>query len=47
MHVPLYEKLRPQTLSDVVGQEHLVGNQGSIRFIIESGKPVSLLGIVA
>ncbi|HEY4255406.1 MAG TPA: AAA family ATPase, partial [Chlamydiales bacterium] len=43
MHIPLYEKLRPQTLSEIVGQDHLVGENGAIRSIVQSGKPVSLL----
>ncbi|MDE3045648.1 MAG: replication-associated recombination protein A [Verrucomicrobiota bacterium] len=43
MHIPLYEKLRPQTLSEIAGQDHLVGKQGYISRIVASGKPVSLL----
>ncbi len=40
MHVPLYEKLRPQVLNDVVGQDQ---EREIIRSIVQSGKPVSLL----
>src|SRR3990167_8916046 len=43
MHIPLYEKLRPQTLSEVAGQDHLVGKQGFITRIVESARPASLL----
>jgi putative ATPase len=43
MHIPLYEKLRPQVLSEIVGQDHLVGENGAVKFIVQSGKPVSLL----
>lgn len=41
--VPLAEKLRPQKLSDVVGQSHLL-EQGQIIYeIIASGRPTSLI----
>jgi putative ATPase len=43
MHIPLYEKLRPQQLSEIAGQDHLVGKQGFLTRIVEGGKPVSLL----
>ena len=43
MHIPLYEKLRPQKLCDVAGQEHLVGNFGYITFLIKNKTPASLL----
>ncbi len=43
MNVPLYEKLRPQTLNDIAGQEALLGKRGAITSIIQSGKPTSLL----
>ena len=41
--VPLPELLRPQTLSDVVGQDELVGNEGVIRSFIDAGHLPSLL----
>ncbi len=40
---PLAEKLRPSTLDDVVGQDHLVGPNGWMRRIIASKKPLSIL----
>ncbi|MBR1384406.1 MAG: replication-associated recombination protein A [Ruminococcus sp.] len=38
MSIPLAEKIRPQTLDEVVGQEHLLGKDKPLRRIIESGK---------
>ncbi len=40
---PLAERMRPETLADVVGQEHLVGAQKIIRQIIERKEPTSLI----
>lgn len=34
---PLADELRPKTLDDVVGQEHILGENGLLRRIIESG----------
>lgn len=42
-HVPLAEKLRPNSLDEVVGQAHLVGSDGWMRRVISSGKPLSIL----
>lgn len=42
-HKPLAEELRPQALSDVVGQEHLLGKNQFLSTIIESGQPVSMI----
>jgi len=35
--IPLAEKLRPKKFSDVLGQEHLTGEQGVVRKMVESG----------
>ena len=35
---PLADEIRPQSLDDVVGQEHIIGKNGLLRRIIESGK---------
>jgi len=43
MHIPLSEQLRPSCLSEIAGQEHLIGKEGYITRIIQSKKPVSLL----
>lgn len=40
---PLSEKLRPKLLSEVVGQNHLIGSEGFISKVIASKKPASLL----
>lgn len=40
---PLAEQLRPQTLDEVIGQQHLVGPNGLLRQIVTSKKPVSLI----
>lgn len=40
---PLAERMRPQTLTDVVGQEHLVSSGKIIREIIEQKQPTSLI----
>ena len=37
MASPLADRLRPQTLDDVVGQQHLLGKQGALRRIVENG----------
>ncbi|HEY6822684.1 MAG TPA: replication-associated recombination protein A [Burkholderiales bacterium] len=40
---PLAEALRPQTLEDVVGQQHLIGPGRPLRLAFESGKPHSMI----
>ena len=40
---PLAERLRPTSLDDYIGQEHLVGEGGVLRKMIESGKVSSFL----
>jgi putative ATPase len=40
---PLAERMRPETLADVIGQEHLVGTGKIIRQIIEQKQPTSLI----
>jgi putative ATPase len=41
--VPLAEKLRPQQLRDVVGQDHLTGPDGAIGRMVAAGKLSSLI----
>lgn len=43
MNVPLAERLRPRSLEDYIGQEHLVGPDGVIRRMIESGRVSSFI----
>lgn len=42
-YVPLSERLRPKEWQDIAGQDHLIGPNGYISRIIESGRPISLL----
>jgi putative ATPase len=42
-NTPLAERLRPRTLSDVIGQEHLTGEGMPLRIAFESGKPHSMI----
>ncbi len=43
MNIPLSEQLRPKSINDIVGQDHLLGKNGLISKIIQNGKPLSLL----
>ncbi|HOO19391.1 MAG TPA: AAA family ATPase, partial [Paludibacteraceae bacterium] len=40
---PLAERLRPKTLDQFVGQEHLVGENAILRQMIESGHLASFI----
>jgi putative ATPase len=40
---PLAEELRPHTLSEVIGQEHVLGKQGLITRTIQAGIPLSIV----
>ena len=42
-NIPLAEKLRPKTLDDVLGQEHLTGKNGTIRKMLENDTLNSLI----
>lgn len=42
-NIPLAEKLRPKTLDEVLGQEHLTGKNGTIRKMIENDTLKSLI----
>jgi len=42
-YTPLAEKLRPQMLNEIVGQEHLSGAQGFLTKLIEQNKPLSVI----
>ena len=41
--MPLAERLRPQTLGNVIGQQHLLGSGMSLRMAFESGQPHSCI----
>lgn len=43
MNIPLSEQLRPKSISEIVGQDHLLGPQGLITKVVQNGKPLSLL----
>ena len=43
MSIPLAERLRPQTLEDYIGQQHLVGEGGVFRRFIEAGNVPSFI----
>ena len=40
---PLAERMRPTKLEDLIGQEHLVGEQGIIRKAIQTGNVPSMI----
>ena len=42
-HVPLAQRLRPKTLGDVIGQDHLLGEGFPLRLAFESGQPHSCI----
>lgn len=43
MSTPLADRIRPKTLDDVVGQEHILGANKPLRKIIESGKVPNMI----
>jgi len=42
-NIPLAERLRPHTLDDVIGQQHLLGAGKPLRVAFESGEPHSMI----
>ncbi len=40
---PLADRLRPQTLAEVVGQDHIIGSEGPIGRMIAAGRPHSII----
>ncbi|MCZ6466008.1 MAG: AAA family ATPase, partial [Alphaproteobacteria bacterium] len=40
---PLADRLRPRTLADVVGQDHLVGADGPIGRMVDAGRLSSII----
>ena len=42
-HQPLAEQLRPRTLAEVIGQQHLLGEGMALRLAFESGQPHSCI----
>ena len=43
MNIPLSERLRPSTLEQIVGQDHLLDDKGVITNAIKSGNPLSII----
>ena len=43
MERPLADEIRPQSLDEVVGQKHLLGESGLLRRIIESGTAANMI----
>ena len=41
--IPLAEKMRPKSLNEVVGQQHLIGKNGILRKIVTKKEPISLI----
>lgn len=41
--IPLAERLRPKSLDDVIGQQHLLGQGKPLRVAFESGEPHSMI----
>jgi len=42
-HAPLADRLRPRSLDEVVGQEHLTGSEGAIGRMVAAGKLSSMI----
>ena len=42
-HIPLAERMRPKTLSEVIGQQHVLGEGMALRIAFESGQPHSCI----
>src|SRR5262245_3997548 len=40
---PLADRLRPRSLDEVIGQQHLLGREGALRRMIASGRLGSLI----
>ena len=43
MHTPLADRIRPQSIDEIVGQQHLIGEGKPLRNIIESGELPNLI----
>ena len=42
-HIPLPERLRPRDLSEIIGQDHLLGDQAPLRQMIDQGHLPSII----
>jgi putative ATPase len=41
--IPLAERIRPATIDDLIGQEHLIGKEGVLRKVIQTGSIPSMI----
>ena len=41
--IPLAERIRPATIDDLIGQEHLIGPEGVLRKVIQTGSIPSMI----
>lgn len=41
--IPLAERMRPQTLDDVIGQDAIIGDGKILTEIVKKGEPVNLI----
>lgn len=41
--IPLPERIRPRRLSDVIGQQHLLGEKGPLRQVVDQGRLPSII----
>jgi putative ATPase len=42
-NAPLADRLRPQTLDEVIGQQHVLSQEHMLRSLLDGGQPISLL----
>lgn len=42
-HIPLPERLRPRDLSEIIGQDHLLGDNAPLRQMIDQGHLPSII----
>ena len=42
-HIPLSERMRPKSIEDYVGQEHLIGKDGPIKRALDAGMIPSII----
>ena len=42
-HIPLPERLRPRDLSEIIGQDHLLGKDAPLRQMIDQGHLPSII----
>ena len=43
VYQPLADEIRPHSLDDVVGQQHILGKNGLLRRIVESGATPNMI----